>query len=130
MCVPICEHVKPSGSRCGSPAVGGKKYCFFHNKTRRLVPKTNLFVLEHAYKRPDDPYNEFEFPLLEDPAAVQVGFMQLIHGVAQDRFNSWKAKAILSALHGAAANLRQLHNAIEHAEEYEEAQEKAPEKPL
>jgi hypothetical protein len=129
MSIPTCEHLKPGGARCGSPAERGRQYCFFHNKTRKLVPKVNLFVLDRGYRRPDDPYNEFEFPLLEDAAAVQIGFMQLIHGVAQDRFNSWKAKAILSALHGAAANLRQLDNAIADAEKYQEADEASEKKP-
>jgi hypothetical protein len=101
-----------------------EKYCFFHNRTRKIVPKINLFVLDRSIRRPDDPYNAYEFPLLEDAAAVQIGFMQLIHGVAQDRFDSWKAKAILSALHGAAANLRQLDSAIAYLEE--EAPSKKP----
>jgi hypothetical protein len=124
MSIPICEHLKPGGQRCGSPAQRNEKYCFFHNKTRKIVPKTNLFVFDRGVRRPDDPYNAYEFPLLEDAAAVQIGFMQLIHGVAQDRFDSWRAKAILSALHGAAANLRQLDSAIAHLEN-----EAAPKKP-
>jgi hypothetical protein len=45
---------------------------------------------------------------LEDGAAIQIGFMQLIHGVAQQRLEQWRARMILSALHGAAANLRQM----------------------
>jgi hypothetical protein len=43
---------------------------------------------------------------LEDAAAVQIGFMQFIYGVAQQRIEEWRARMILSALHGAAANLR------------------------
>jgi hypothetical protein len=47
-------------------------------------------------------------PYLEDGAAIQIGFMQLIHDVAQQRLEQWRARMILSALHGAAANLRQM----------------------
>jgi hypothetical protein len=43
---------------------------------------------------------------LEDAAAVQIAFMQFIYGVAQQRLEEWRARMILSALHGAAANLR------------------------
>jgi hypothetical protein len=32
--------------------------------------------------------------------------MQFIYGVAQQRLEEWRARMILSALHGAAANLR------------------------
>ena len=48
-------------------------------------------------------------------------------------FNSWvmmwTGGQILSALHGAAANLRQLDNAIADAEKYQEADEASEKKP-
>ncbi len=53
----------------------------------------------------NDPYAQFELSYLED-GAIQIGFMQLIHGVVQQRLEQWRARMILSALHGAAANLR------------------------
>src|ERR1039457_3148830 len=52
-----------------------------------------------------------EMPYLEDPAAIQIGFMQLIHGVAQELIRPDRAKLILSALHGAALNLRMMEKA-------------------
>jgi hypothetical protein len=108
MDLPICEHIKPGGARCGSPAVRDHKYCYHHAGLRRAVPATNLFVfLANPHSR-DDPYAQFELPYLEDGAAIQIGFMQLIHGVAQQRLEQWRARMILSALHGAAANLRQM----------------------
>ena len=114
MSIPICEHIKPSGDRCGSPAERGAAFCFYHSKVRKLVPRTNLFVFDPGNGRcnPDDPYNECEFPLLEDPAGIQIGFMQVIHGVVQRRFRPWETRAVLSALHGAAANLRQMDKAL------------------
>ena len=63
-------------------------------------------TLANPGRKENDPYHAFEFPYLEDAAAVQIGFMQFIYGVAQQRLEQWRARMILSALHGAAANLR------------------------
>ena len=103
----ICEHIRPSGTRCGMLALRDQKFCYYHAKVRKTVPKNNLFVfLANPGRKENDPYDAFEFPYLEDAAAVQIGFMQFIYGVAQQRIEEWRARMILSALHGAAANLR------------------------
>jgi hypothetical protein len=103
----ICEHIKPSGTRCGMLALRDQKFCYYHAKVRKTVPKNNLFVfLANPGRKENDPNYAFEFPDLEDAAAVQIGFMQFIYGVAQQRIEERQARMILSALHGAAANLR------------------------
>ena len=106
MDLPICEHIKPGGARCGSPAVRDHTLCYHHAGLRKAVPTTNLFVFLANPHSEKDPYAQFELPYLEDPAAIQIGFMQLIHGVSQHRLEQWRARMSLSALHGAAANLR------------------------
>lgn len=112
MSLAICEHVKPGGVRCGSPALSDQKYCHYHEGVHRVVPYTNLFVMQWNPTREAEPYNPCEFPFPEDAAAIQIGFMQLINGVAQQRIDIRRAKLILSALHGAAANLRQMDAAL------------------
>jgi hypothetical protein len=88
-------------------ALRDQRFCYYHAKVRKTVPKNNLFVfLANPGRKENDPYDAFEFPYLEDAAAVQIGFMQFIYGVAQQRIEEWRARMILSALHGAAANLR------------------------
>ncbi len=105
----ICEHIKPSGTRCGSPALRDHKFCYYHSKVRKTVPRNNLFVfLDNPGRKENDPYYAFEFPYLEDAAGVQIAFMQFIYGVSQHRIEEWRARMILSALHGAAANLRMM----------------------
>ena len=32
MTIPICQHIKDDGRRCGSPAMRGKRLCFFHGR--------------------------------------------------------------------------------------------------
>lgn len=109
MTIPICEHIKPGGMRCGSPAMRDHSFCYYHVELRRAVPTTTLFVEQTPLKKNSDPYAIFNLPFLEDAAGVQIGFMQLIEGVAHERLDPKRARLILSALHGAAANLRLLN---------------------
>src|SRR5664280_1780960 len=91
----ICEHIKPSGTGCGSPALRDQKFCYYHSKVRKTVPKNNLFVfLDNPGCKENDPYWAFEFPYLEDAAAVQIAFMQFIYGVSQHRMEEWRARMI------------------------------------
>ena len=40
---PTCHHLHPTGNRCGSPALRGEQFCFFHHPTRRPpYPHTRL----------------------------------------------------------------------------------------
>jgi hypothetical protein len=115
----VCEHIRPSGTRCGMLALRDQKFCYYHAKVRKTVPKNNLFVfLANPGRKENDPNDAFEFPYLEDAAAVQIGFMQFIYGVAQQRIEQWRARMILSALHGAAANLRLMDAATASCEKF------------
>jgi len=111
--VPICEYIKTGGKRCGSPALSGFKNCYYHERLRQAMPMTTLFMEQDPNAPPGViPHVGFDTPLLDDGAAIQIGFMQLIHGVAHHRLDPRRAKLILSALHGASANLRQMDTAV------------------
>src|SRR5271154_4373713 len=101
---PVCEHIKPGGKRCGSPALKGGKLCFYHTDVRRRVPKNNLFVFLANPRPHESPYYPFELPYMEDPEAIQMGFAQFIHAVSQQMIPESRARLVLSALHGAASN--------------------------
>jgi len=114
MDVPLCQHVKPDGSRCGTPAIRNHKYCYHHTTVRKLVPKTTVHGLLTSGTT-GEPYVAFELPFLETPEAIQIGFMQLIHGVGTGLMEPKRARMILSALYGAAANLREMNKAAARA---------------
>ena len=48
--IPICQHFKPDGHRCGSPAMRGKRLCYHHGRMRP--------VLRHIPVGMPDPRNE------------------------------------------------------------------------
>ena len=108
--VPICEHVKPGGGRCGSPALRGRNFCYYHTRLYESLPVgRNMYAEEKKNAAPGEwPIYEFPVPALEDAAAIQIGFMQALHGVANHNLDPRRAKLVLSALHGARMNLKQM----------------------
>jgi hypothetical protein len=111
---PMCEYVKTGGGRCGSPAVRDDKYCFFHRRLMYHMPYTELFseLLGEIEAGKLPKIANFAFPFLDDGAAIQIGFMQVVHGLSHGRLNTRQGRLLLSALHGAAANLKFMNEAI------------------
>lgn len=106
MDLPICEHIKIGGARCGAPALHDQKFCYYHAAVHRLVPRMNILVRINGLLSEHLPNAKHDFPYLEDAAALQIGFAQLIHAVSQETIDHRRGRLILSALQSAAANLR------------------------
>jgi len=66
---PRCVHVKPNGLRCGSPAMRGNPFCFFHDRW---------------YNQPA----EDTFPPLEDGNGVQLALMQVVERLRRETFRA------------------------------------------
>jgi hypothetical protein len=116
MSYPICQHVKPSGKGCGSPALKDREFCYYHTKLEEsLPPMRDMYRAYNPKAAPGEwPLLNFPTPELEDAAGIQIGFMQVLHGVANGNLDVRKAGRMLSALHGAAANLHRLESCLSH----------------
>ncbi len=91
-----CHHLKANGVWCGSPALRGHRYCYFHHAWRETRPKFD------ARRKP----TAVELPVLEDANAVQVALQRLMQAVLADQVDSRKAGLLLYALQTAASNLK------------------------
>jgi len=78
-----CTHVKVNGQSCGSPALSGKPYCFFHAGAH--APGIDL-------------------PVIEDKASLRMAYTQLARRVAADKIDALQAKVLLQILESAARN--------------------------
>jgi hypothetical protein len=110
MNLPLCEHIKLGGGRCGSPALRDQKYCHYHAATHRAIPNMNVFLKLWDCDPQQEPYGKYQFPYLEDFEAIQIGFTQFIHAVSQGLLNAKEGALILGALQGASRNLRHAEN--------------------
>ncbi len=87
-----CEHIKTSGDPCGSPALTGKPFCYFHDRFHDLtnIPGTD----------------EYEVPVLEDHLSVQLFIMQIVQAHLGRFINSDLAAQYLTLARMAMQNLR------------------------
>src|SRR6266853_6356591 len=95
-----CQHIKVSGTQCGSPALRSKKFCFYHQQDRPIA-------VECYY---DGPYalGEITLPFFEDAHSVQAVIRQVVQMVLQKRLERKTASLLLYALQIASSNLKRM----------------------
>ena len=94
-----CTHIKVTGVRCGSPALRGEQFCYFHQRMMRGVqtpPNARL----HAVA------------LIEDEEAIQASLMEVINALARNTIDLHRAQLILRALSIAVRNARRVRFAL------------------
>ena len=91
--VRICTHIKVTGVRCGSPALRGEQFCYFHQRMVRGVatpPNARLHPIA----------------LIESEEAIQASLMEVINALARNTIDLRRAELLLRALHIAVRNAR------------------------
>jgi hypothetical protein len=80
-----CRHIMPSGSRCHSPALRGKAYCFYHHNLHRLGdparPEANLLV-----------------PPIEDARGIQIALSRVLTALNSPYMDTRRAGLLLYGL--------------------------------
>jgi len=96
--VKSCTHIKVTGVPCGSPALRGEPFCYFHQRLLRTVrwPESRLH----------------QFALLEDAESIQTSIMELINALLCGGIDFKRGEIILRALNTAVRNARRVHFGI------------------
>ena len=97
---PICNRRKDDGVLCGSPALRGKKLCFYHQRDHDRQKYLDLCSLRSDPLRPGAP------PPKNLPA-LQVKLSEVMYALADDRISFRRAGKLLFALQQQSAFLRQ-----------------------
>ena len=121
--VPECRHIKTSGGKCGSPALRGQPYCYFHSRLKERTAQSNFFRTTPLSK---------ELSNLEDRGAIQHAITQVAMAAADRQINTKEAGILLYALQIASANAKNADqivssNAIAELTRTEQGEEMAPE---
>jgi hypothetical protein len=90
-----CTHVKVTGLRCGSPALRGEFFCYFHTR-----------VIKGVQQRADMRLDSIA--LLEDPEAIQLSLMHVVDGLVKGTLELPRARLIIQALRIAARNAKEV----------------------
>jgi hypothetical protein len=99
MPIKLCHHIKEDGILCGSAALHGRDYCYFHLTFRGRRTR----IAQH--RRRNESWR-LELPPLEDLNAVQVGIMQVLDAITEGLIERRDAGHLLYGLQSAACNLR------------------------
>ena len=84
---PRCQHIRMNGRRCGSPALRGENYCYFHDSV-------------------ENPSGSYSLPFPEDATSLQYGVMMVIRMLISGHVEIKRCWALLYSLQIASANLR------------------------
>ena len=97
--IPRCTHIKTNGTQCGSQALRGRRFCFFHKNWQGQRIQLNA--------QPATPLS-FTMPVLEDADSVQVALMQVMRLILAGQLDPKIAGLLLYALQTASLNLRHM----------------------
>jgi len=89
----VCTHIKATGQRCGSPALRGEFFCYFHTR-----------IIKGVQQRVDMRLHSMA--LLEDCESIQLSLMYVVDGLMKGTLDPNRAKLIIQALRIAARNAK------------------------
>lgn len=93
--VKICTHIKVTGIRCGSPALRGESYCYFHQRMIHGVPTPSKARIH-------------PMALVENEEAIQVALMETINAIVRNQIDLPRASLLIRALGIAVRNSRRV----------------------
>jgi hypothetical protein len=88
-----CTHIKVTGQQCGSPALRGEFFCYFHTR-----------VIKGVQQRVDMRLDSMA--LLEDCEAIQLSIMHVVDGLVKGTLDPTRARLIIQALRIASRNAK------------------------
>jgi len=89
----LCTHIKAAGQQCGSPALRGEFFCYFHTR-----------IIKGVQQRVDMRLHSMA--LLEDCESIQLSLMYVVDGLMKGTLDPNRAKLIIQALRIAARNAK------------------------
>ena len=90
-----CHHVLPNGHPCGSPALRGEQFCYYHHPTRHR-PRARG-------RKPKPPV--FHLPTLQNRPSIQRALAKVASRVRSGRLDRKTANLLIYALQLANDNL-------------------------
>ncbi len=102
-----CRHILPRGTKCKSPALRGKVYCYFHDRLQRYEQDGQRLTQEPLC-----------LPPLEDAHGIQIALGQVLAALGSGRLDHRKASLYLYGVQLATQLLAQLPGpALDEADE-------------
>ena len=97
-----CDHLKEDGVLCGSPALRGKKLCYFHQRDHKRTQYAAGVIRRADVLGP-------RLPPMKSLADIQAALYEIVTALAAHRVPLQRAGARLFDLQKAASSLREPH---------------------
>ena len=91
--VPLCEHIKNNGIRCGTPALRGRHFCYHHDRVHR----GHRIAANHSCR---------VIPPLRNPHNIRVAALNIIRDLRDGRIDLPTARVMAYALQIANTTLK------------------------
>src|SRR5437588_142505 len=95
----LCRHIHAAGQRCGSPAVRGRNFCFYHGTARTGFPASERKSIS------DSSRTWFTFQHIDTRADVQLALFDVLSRIATNDIDTKRAGLLLYGLQIASSNL-------------------------
>ena len=112
---PECDHILTNGRICGSPAIKGSNFCYYHTRDRQRLRNLQQ-ARQVKLSRFHDPGHEdalnaevlesLHLPALDDGASIQVALTGVLRAIAAHHIRPRSAAQLLYGLQIAVSNLR------------------------
>lgn len=89
---PRCQYLKTNGKSCGSPAMKGTTFCYFHGEAR-------------TKQQAEETSNLQEVPVLEDRLSLQLAITRLCAQLTSRLIDEKTGRVLLAALRLAQKNM-------------------------
>ena len=94
-----CTHAFPDAHPCGSPALRGESFCYYHHPTRQRVSNPNERRARRIARQ------SFTVPLPVNRQQLQRSLIHIIMRITTNQIDPRRAGLLLSALQTAGKNL-------------------------
>src|SRR5580698_3000365 len=88
-----CRHIFTAGHRCGSYALRGEPFCYYHHDRRDPIARQTL-----KSRRARSSSFEFELPDPTDRLAIQLSIVEVLQRVASNSLDTRRAGILLYGL--------------------------------
>lgn len=95
----LCAHQFPDHRRCGSPALRGESFCYYHHPTRKPAQNPRDRQARRLARK------RLRLPLPSSRAEFQHSLLYLMHLIAANEIDTRRAGLLLNALQTAGRNL-------------------------
>jgi len=101
-----CRHIHADGRQCGSRALRGELFCYYHHTTRPPKKVSSFGAAGGpAFALERDTLSTFDLPLPDDRASIQACIGLILQRIAHGQLDSKRAGLLLYGLQIASLNL-------------------------